>query len=157
MRFARLAAASVSAEPDDSRPGPRRAAYAGAVDRPARVLVVDDTATVRALIRVNLELEGFEVEVAVDGQDALDRVGEVRPDLITMDVVMPRLDGLAAATLLKQNPSTRAIPIVMVTARALEPDRRRGEQAGVDAYLAKPFDPAELVATVRALLDDRPG
>lgn len=121
------------------------------------MLVVDDTATVRALIRVNLELEGFEVTVAVDGQDALDRVGEVQPDLITMDVVMPRLDGLAAATRLKQDPVTSGIPIVMVTARALEADRRRGQEAGVDAYLAKPFDPAELVAIVRALLEDRAG
>jgi CheY-like chemotaxis protein len=122
------------------------------VTRPARVLVVDDTANVRALIRVNLELEGIEVHDARDGQEALDRVASVAPDLITMDVMMPVLDGLAAAAQLKRSPVTAAIPIVMVTARAQASDRRAGDEAGVDAYLTKPFDPEELVATVLALL-----
>ena len=123
--------------------------------QPPRVLVVDDTASVRELIRVNLALEGFEVHVAVDGQEALDLVDQLSPDLITMDVVMPRLDGLAAATRLKTDPATAAIPIVMVTARAQTADRERGRQAGVDAYVTKPFDPGELVDTVRSLLDAR--
>jgi CheY-like chemotaxis protein len=125
------------------------------VHQPPRVLVVDDTASVRELIRVNLALEGFEVHVAVDGQEALDLVDQLSPDLITMDVVMPRLDGLAAATRLKTDPATAAIPIVMVTARAQTADRERGRQAGVDAYVTKPFDPGELVDTVRSLLDAR--
>jgi DNA-binding response OmpR family regulator len=116
------------------------------------VLVVDDTANVRALIRVNLELEGIEVHLATDGQEALDRVLEVDPDLITMDVMMPRLDGLAAALRLKSAAATAAIPIVMVTARAQAADRQAGHEAGVDAYLTKPFDPDELVATVLRLL-----
>jgi CheY-like chemotaxis protein len=120
--------------------------------RAARVLVVDDTANVRALIRVNLELAGVQVSTAVDGQDALDRVRALAPDVITMDVMMPRLDGLAAASRLKADPATAAIPIVMVTARAQAADRRAGAAAGVDAYLTKPFDPDELVETVLALL-----
>jgi CheY-like chemotaxis protein len=119
---------------------------------PPRVLVVDDTASVRELIRVNLVLEGFDVRVAVDGQEALDLVVELTPDLITMDVVMPRLDGLAAATRLKTDPATAAIPIVMVTARAQTTDKAKGRQAGVDAYVTKPFEPAELVRTIRNLL-----
>ena len=122
------------------------------VDRPARVLVVDDTENVRALIRVNLELEGLEVYIACDGQDALDKVASVAPDLITMDVMMPGMDGLVAASRLKAMPETAAIPIVMVTARAQAADRRAGREAGVDAYLTKPFDPEELVATVLGLL-----
>ena len=122
------------------------------VPRPARVLVVDDTANVRALIQVNLELEGIEVHLATDGQEALDRVLEVDPDLITMDVMMPRLDGLAAASRLKAAAATAAIPIVMVTARAQAADRQAGQDAGVDAYVTKPFDPDELVATVLRLL-----
>ncbi len=122
------------------------------MNRSPRVLVVDDSPSVRALIRVNLELEGLDVATAVDGQDALDQVAVVRPDLITLDVVMPRLDGLAAATRLKQDPATREIPIVMVTARAQTADRERGRAAGVDAYLTKPFDPADLVGLVRDLL-----
>ena len=122
------------------------------VPRPARVLVVDDTANVRALIQVNLELEGIVVHLATDGQEALDRVLEVDPDLITMDVMMPRLDGLAAASRLKAAAATAAIPIVMVTARAQAADRQAGQDAGVDAYVTKPFDPDELVATVLRLL-----
>ena len=122
------------------------------VPRPARVLVVDDTPNVRALIQVNLELEGIEVHLATDGQEALDRVLEVDPDLITMDVMMPRLDGLAAASRLKAAAATAAIPIVMVTARAQAADRQAGQDAGVDAYVTKPFDPDELVATVLRLL-----
>jgi CheY-like chemotaxis protein len=122
------------------------------------VLVVDDTANVRALIQVNLELEGIEVHLAADGQEALDRVDAVEPDLITMDVMMPRMDGLTAATLLKSTERTAGIPIVMVTARAQTADRQAGHAAGVDAYLTKPFDPVELVATVLRLLppDVRP-
>jgi CheY-like chemotaxis protein len=116
------------------------------------VLVVDDTANVRALIQVNLELEGIEVHLATDGQEALDRVAEVDPDLITMDVMMPRLDGLAAAARLKASQATAGIPIVMVTARAQAADRQAGEDAGVDAYVTKPFDPDHLVATVLRLL-----
>jgi CheY-like chemotaxis protein len=122
---------------------------------PPRVLVVDDTASVRELIRVNLALEGFEVHVAADGQEALDLVAALTPDLITMDVVMPRLDGLAAATTLKSDPATSGIPIVIVTARAQTSDRDKGRQAGVDAYLTKPFEPRELVETVRSLIDAR--
>jgi CheY-like chemotaxis protein len=122
------------------------------------VLVVDDTANVRALIQVNLELEGIEVHLAADGQEALDRVEGLAPDLITMDVMMPRLDGLAAAARLKAGERTARIPIVMVTARAQAADREAGQAAGVDAYLTKPFDPDELVATVLRLLppDVRP-
>ncbi len=122
------------------------------VARRPRVLVVDDTANVRALIQVNLELEGIEVHLAADGQEALDRVEGLEPDLITMDVMMPRLDGLAAAARLKAGERTARIPIVMVTARAQAADREAGQAAGVDAYLTKPFDPDELVATVLRLL-----
>jgi DNA-binding response OmpR family regulator len=125
------------------------------VERPPRVLVVDDTENVRELIRVNLELEGFEVHVACDGQEALDVVADVAPDLITMDVMMPGLDGLTAAARLKGSASTAAIPIVMVTARAQTTDRAAGRAVGVDAYVTKPFDPDELVRTVRELLPPR--
>jgi len=122
---------------------------------PFLVLVVDDTENVRELIRVNLALEGFDVRVACDGQEALELVAELGPDLITMDVVMPNLDGLAAVTRLKLDPVTSRIPIVMVTARAQTADRDKGRRAGADAYITKPFEPRELVETVRRLLDAR--
>jgi CheY-like chemotaxis protein len=115
------------------------------------VLVVDDDEIIRQLIAVNLSLEGFEVATAVDGQDCLEKVAEVDPDVITLDVMMPRLDGLVTATQLRRNPETAGIKVVLITARAQDDDRERGRQAGVDAYLTKPFDPAEMIRVVREL------
>jgi CheY-like chemotaxis protein len=125
----------------------------GAVSSPPRcVLVVDDNPTVRDLIRINLELDGYTVVTAGDGEEALELVERVHPDLITLDVTMPRLDGLAVATRLKGRPDTNGIPLVMVSARAQAADLARGERAGVDAYITKPFDPCELMTTVGRLL-----
>lgn len=117
------------------------------------MLVVDDDEVIRQLIAVNLTLEGFQVETAADGQDCLDRVGEVRPDVITLDVMMPRLDGWVTATRLLEDESTRHIKVVLITARAQEVDRQRGLAIGVDAYLTKPFDPEELIRIVRDLVE----
>jgi CheY-like chemotaxis protein len=116
-----------------------------------RVLVVDDSAVIRDLIAVNLELEGYEVTVAGDGEEALERVAEQRPDVITLDVVMPRLDGFETAERLRGDPAYADIPLIMVTARAAAADLSKGEELGVDGYLTKPFEPAELVALVGRL------
>ena len=117
----------------------------------ARVLVVDDDAVIRQLVCVNLELEGFEVFQAVDGQDCLDRVREVAPDVVTLDVMMPRLDGWDTAAALRGDPDTAGIKIVLVSARAQAADLERGERLGVDAYVTKPFDPDDLIQAVRRL------
>ena len=116
-----------------------------------RVLVVDDDEVIRQLIAVNLTLEGFEVVTAVDGRDCLEKVGQADPDVITLDVMMPRLDGWVTATQLRKNPKTAGIKVVLITARAQEDDRSRGRQIGVDAYLTKPFDPGEMIRVVREL------
>ena len=116
-----------------------------------RVLVVDDDEVIRQLIAVNLTLEGFEVATASDGQDCLDRVLEIMPDVITLDVMMPRLDGWVTASRLRTDEGTRHIKVVLITARAQDDDRRRGMGIGVDAYLTKPFDPAEMIQVVRNL------
>jgi CheY-like chemotaxis protein len=116
-----------------------------------RVLVVDDDDVIRQLISVNLELEGFEVHTAVDGQDCLDRVKDVRPTVVTLDIMMPRMDGWEAAARLRADPETANIKVVLLSARAQEADLRRGDRIGVDAYLTKPFDPDVLVETVRRL------
>nr|WP_218936317.1 response regulator [Actinomadura citrea] len=116
-----------------------------------RVLVVDDDEVIRQLIAVNLQLEGFEVSTAVDGQDCLDKVVEAGPDVITLDVMMPRLDGWVTAVRLREDPRTAHIKVVMITARAQEHDVRRGYEIGVDAYVTKPFDPNQLIQTVRKL------
>jgi CheY-like chemotaxis protein len=116
-----------------------------------RVLVVDDDDVIRQLITVNLELEGFEVATAVDGQDCLDKVKDVAPDVITLDIMMPRLDGWEAASRLRADPATADIKVVLLSARAQEADLERGSRIGVDAYLTKPFDPDELIDVVRRL------
>lgn len=119
-----------------------------------RVLVVDDTASIRFLIRTNLELAGFEVDEAVDGADCLDILAalDVLPDIITVDVMMPRLDGMATVTAIRANPRTRDLAVVMVTTQGHPADIQRANQAGVDAYVTKPFDPDFLVLTVRDVL-----
>ena len=116
-----------------------------------RVLVVDDDEVIRQLIAVNLQLEGFEVATAVDGQDCLDRVQEIAPDVITLDVMMPRLDGWETAVQLRKSPDTAHIKVVLITARAQEDDITRGTNVGADAYLTKPFDPGEMIRVVRQL------
>lgn len=122
-----------------------------------RVLVVDDSDIIRTLITVNLELEGFEVVTAVDGQDALEKVHEVAPDVVTIDVVMPRLDGFDTVARLRADPLTSHLKIAMVTACAQEADVRKGTAVGVDVYVTKPFDPDVLVRTVRDLVDAKVG
>jgi CheY-like chemotaxis protein len=116
-----------------------------------RVLVVEDDDVIRQLITVNLELEGFEVIPAIDGLDALDKVVDSKADVVTLDVMMPRLDGWGTAERLRADPATEHVKIVLLSARAQETDLQRGEQIGVDAYLTKPFDPDELIEVVRRL------
>jgi DNA-binding response OmpR family regulator len=116
-----------------------------------RVLVVDDDEVIRQLIAVNLTLEGFDVATAVDGQDCLDKVRAIAPDVITLDVMMPRLDGWETTLQLRKSPDTAQIKVVMITARAQEEDIVRGAAVGADAYLTKPFDPGEMIRVVREL------
>ncbi|WP_338677956.1 response regulator [Streptomyces sp. SCSIO 30461] len=118
-----------------------------------RVLVVDDNRVIRQLIRVNLELEGFEVVTAADGAECLEVVHRVRPDVITLDVVMPRLDGLRTAARLRADPRTRQVPVVIVSACT---QYEAGAGDGVDAFLAKPFEPGELVRLVHRLCREGP-
>jgi CheY-like chemotaxis protein len=120
-------------------------------DRTPRVLVVDDDEAVRQIVTLNLQFEGFEVATAVDGQDCLEQVGEVRPDVVVLDIMMPRLDGWETLARLRADPATAGLKVLVLSARAMEADLRRGDRAGVDAYMTKPFDPDELVRTVRGL------
>ncbi|WP_159470132.1 response regulator [Streptomyces caniferus] len=119
-----------------------------------RILVVDDNKVIRQLIRVNLELEGFEVVTAADGAECLDVVHHVRPDVVTLDVVMPRLNGLHTAARLRSDPRTWDIPIAIVSA-CTQGEVDNGESVGVDAFLAKPFEPTELVRMVGMLVRER--
>ncbi|MFJ3717511.1 response regulator [Streptomyces sp. NPDC090057] len=121
-----------------------------------RVLVVDDNKVIRQLIRVNLELEGLEVVTAADGAECLDVVHRVRPDVVTLDVVMPRLDGLRTAARLRADPRTHDLPLAIISA-CTQYEVESGLDVGVDAFLAKPFEPAELVRLVKQLIERKPG
>lgn len=117
---------------------------------------MDDNKVIRQLIRVNLELEGFEVVTAGDGAECLEVVHQVRPDVVTLDVVMPRLDGLRTAARLRADPRTRDLPIAIVSA-STQYEVDAGFAVGVDAFLSKPFEPAELIGLVRRLAEREVG
>ena len=120
-------------------------------DARVRVLVADDDPVILRLIEVNLGLEGFEVETAAGGEDAIAKAGHVDPDVILLDVMMPGVTGWDVAARLKADQATAHIPVVFLSARTQEEDRLKGEELGVAAYVSKPFDPVELVATIRRL------
>ncbi|MFE5536667.1 response regulator transcription factor [Streptomyces sp. NPDC056492] len=117
---------------------------------PHRILVVDDEPAVREALRRSLAFEGYDVQTAVDGLDALEKAAAYDPGLIVLDIQMPRMDGLTAARRLRASGSTT--PILMLTARDTVGDRVTGLDAGADDYLVKPFELDELFARVRALL-----
>jgi DNA-binding response OmpR family regulator len=119
---------------------------------PARVLVVDDEAPIRLLCRVNLEAEGMEVLEAADGPSGLDAARRERPDVVLLDVMMPGLDGWRVAEELLEDPDTRGIPIVFLTARAELRDRARGLDLGGLDYVTKPFNPVELAPLIREVI-----
>ncbi len=123
----------------------------GATGQQRRILVADDDPVILRLIEVNLGLEGFEVETAGRGEDALARARDGSPDLILLDVMMPGMSGWEVARRLKEDAKTADIPVVFLSARTQEEDRRRGRELGVVAYVTKPFDPDDLVDTVRRL------
>jgi len=117
-----------------------------------RVLVIDDEAPIRLLCRVNLEAEGMEVIEAPDGPSGLETARREQPDVILLDVMMPGLDGWRVTEELLDDPTTRDIPIVFLTARADLRDRARGIDLGGLDYITKPFNPVELAALVRGVL-----
>ncbi|MDI5963634.1 response regulator transcription factor [Streptomyces sp. SL13] len=119
-------------------------------DQPSRVLVVDDEPAVREAIRRSLAFEGYATELAADGLAALEQVEATAPDVIVLDVLMPRMDGLTTARRLRSTGVTT--PILMLTARDTVGDRVTGLDAGADDYLVKPFELDELLARLRALL-----
>jgi diguanylate cyclase (GGDEF)-like protein len=117
-----------------------------------RVLVADDDPDILTVVKINLELDGFEVDTAVDGEDALQKATSNPPNVIILDIMMPRMDGLTALHRLRSQAATASIPIILLTARGLPEDRVRGLELGADDYITKPFDITELAARVRAVL-----
>jgi twitching motility two-component system response regulator PilG len=126
-----------------------------ALENPVRnrtILVVDDSPTVRKLISGKLEKSGHSVVPAVDGMDALAKINEVIPDLILLDITMPRLDGYQVCKLIRNNPATKDIPVVMISGKDGFFDKVRGRMAGSSGYITKPFGPDTLMKTIESYL-----
>jgi class 3 adenylate cyclase len=118
----------------------------------ARILVVDDVAENREIVQMRLESQGYEVATAVDGEDGLAKIAALAPDVVLLDVMMPRLDGFEVCRRLRADPSIPFVPVILLTARAETQDLVAGLDAGADDYLYKPIEHATLVARVRAML-----
>ncbi len=117
-----------------------------------KILVVDDEPEAVELVRFNLEQAGFDVVAAADGAEALKRARSTVPSLILLDLMLPEIDGLEVCKMLRRDPATAALPIIMVTAKAAEIDRILGLELGADDYVTKPFSPRELVLRVKRIL-----
>jgi len=117
-----------------------------------RVLVVEDEESLHALLQYNLEKEGFSVDVAVDGEEALMMIDERAPDIVILDWMLPKVSGIEVCRRLRGRAQTRNLPIIMLTARGEESDRVRGLDTGADDYMVKPFSMTEFTARVRAVL-----
>ncbi len=116
------------------------------------VLVVDDEKDIVQLIRYNLEREGFKVEAASDGNEALKKANEVKPDLILLDIMLPGKDGYEVMKSLNQNEKTANIPVIFLTAKSAEFDEVLGLELGADDYIVKPISPRKLISRIRAVL-----
>lgn len=118
-----------------------------------RILIVEDTEDNRQILRDLLTSAGFDIVEAHDGKAAVEAAAEHLPDLILMDIQLPILNGYEAIRLIKANDALQAIPIIAVTSYALSEDKEKARSAGCDGYVAKPFSPRQLLATVRDLLE----
>ena len=116
------------------------------------VLLVDDDPVILKLLQVNFEMEGYNVITANDGVEGLARARADRPDIVLLDIMMPRMDGLEVTRALKGDADTRSIPIILLSAKAQLSDVQQGRDMGADDYLTKPFDPLELLDRVGQLL-----
>ena len=127
------------------------AAYHEAVPD-AKVLVVDDDPVIVKLLQVNFEMEGYTVVTANDGAEGLERARAEHPDIVLLDIMMPKMDGLEVTRALKADEATKSIPIILLSAKAQSSDVQAGRDMGADDYLTKPFDPLELLDRVSELL-----
>ncbi|OSQ46901.1 response regulator [Thalassospira alkalitolerans] len=120
-------------------------------ERP-RVLIAEDEETIVESLSFLMEKEGYEVSVATDGQTAIAMIARDLPDMVLLDVMMPGCDGFEVVRAVRDNPQTRPIPIMMLTAKTREVDRRKGLELGVDDFVTKPFSTRDVVSRVKAML-----
>ncbi|MCX5753384.1 MAG: response regulator [Candidatus Krumholzibacteria bacterium] len=117
-----------------------------------KVLVVDDEVNITQILEFSIGAEGFEVITAQNGEEAIEKARREQPDLIILDVMMPKIDGYEACRILKANPLTRSIPVVLLTAKGRDIDKRLGMEVGATDYIVKPFSPNRLVERINQLL-----
>jgi two-component system alkaline phosphatase synthesis response regulator PhoP len=118
-----------------------------------KILVVDDEPTIVRLMEFILARQGHEMLVAVNGEEALEKIRDHAPDLVLLDIMMPRIDGYEVARQVRADPATAKLPIIMLSAKAQEEDIRKGVDIGVDEYITKPFSPEHLVHIVAGYLE----
>ena len=118
-----------------------------------RILICDDDPVILRLLQVNLELEGYDVLLAHHGEQAIEVATAEHPDLVILDIMMPKLDGYQTCERLKANDETKEIPVVFLSAKAQQTDIDRGKEFGVADYLTKPFDPNDLIDVVERLIN----
>jgi len=118
-----------------------------------RILVADDEIHIRTLLKITLEMVGYEVDVAADGQEALERIAVQVPDLILLDIKMPKLNGWQVCEKIKNDDKTRSVPIIMVTAFGQKEARQRSFDLGADEFISKPFETPALLDAVKKLLE----
>lgn len=118
-----------------------------------KILIIEDEEAIANMVRARLEANDYEVIVAVDGREGLDRARKEKPDLILLDLMLPKIDGYKVCAMLKGDKRYNKIPIIMFTARAQDSDKTLGEELGADAYITKPFDAQTLLAKIKELLE----
>ena len=116
------------------------------------ILIVEDDPSLVELLRYNLEIEGFDVSVARDGEGGMEAIDTQEPDLVVLDWMLPNMSGIEICRQMRKKPATRQTPVIMLTAKGEETDRIRGLETGADDYMVKPFSPAELTARIKAVL-----
>jgi two-component system, OmpR family, alkaline phosphatase synthesis response regulator PhoP len=122
-----------------------------------RILAVDDEPNIVRLIEVNLTRHGYTVDTANNGVQALEKIRTNRPDLVVSDVMMPEMDGFELLSSIRRDPALESLPVIMLTAKAGDKDVMSGYSRGADMYLTKPFNPAELLAFVKRILQSSEG
>ena len=117
-----------------------------------KILVVDDEIYIVHILDFSLGMEGYEVVTALDGEQALQKVQDLRPDLIVLDIMMPKMDGYETCKALKADPQTRDIPVILLSAKGRSVDQQMGLEVGAEDYITKPFSPRKLVERINAIL-----
>jgi len=118
----------------------------------AKVLVVDDEEYIQHILNFSFGAEGYDVVTASDGEEGVSKAKDEKPDVIVMDIMMPKMDGYEACKQIKTDPQTKDIPVILLTAKGRDADRKLGSEVGADDYVVKPFSPGRLIERVEGIM-----